>query len=206
MTTEYDKAMATWEVSPILVPVITELKGKHPGIVIGTIGDQAHRAEVSDHNPDQWGYVCAADPMIGPHFTEADAEDLFDRITAFIRGGDRRAAFIVYNRRIVSSTVQPGVIRKYTGSDPHTGHVHLSVPHSSNPRPTTSWDLFPQGKDDKLTPAQMEELATMVADKVVTHPLGRSGPNLGMDVEKIETIAADVADIKARLDTLDTPA
>jgi hypothetical protein len=57
-----------------------------------------------------------------------------------------------------------------------------------------------------LTPAQMAELATMVADKVVTHPLGRSGPNLGMDIEKIETIAADVADIKARLDSMVPPA
>lgn len=146
--------MADWTVSPILVPLIDEVRAEHPGIVIGTIGDAAHTAEGSgsDHNPDQWGFVCAADPMIGPHFTEADAEYLFDRVTEMIRGGDKRPAFAIYKRRIVSSTVSPGVIRGYAGSNPHTDHVHISVPHGSRPHPTTSWEIY------EMTPAQFKSL------------------------------------------------
>lgn len=137
----------SWRVSPILVPAIAEVKAKHPGMTVFTIGDAEHQAETSDHNPDTWGFVCAGDAMIGPHFTAADAEDLFDRLTAMIRAGDKRPAYAIYNRRIVSSTVHPGVVRAYTLSNPHTDHVHLSVPHGSNPHPTTAWGLYTEGDD-----------------------------------------------------------
>lgn len=134
-----------WEVSPILVPAIAEVKAKIPGVqVVGTIGDEDHQEEDSDHNPDEWGFVCAGDFMIGLHFTRADAETLFDRVTAMIRAGDKRPAYVIYNRRIVSSTVRPGVVRAYGGPNPHTDHVHLSVPHGSRPHPTTSWNLYPK--------------------------------------------------------------
>jgi hypothetical protein len=133
-----------WEVSPILAPAIAEVKAEHPGVTIYTIGDAAHQAEKSDHNPDEWDFVCAADVMIGPNFTAAEAETLFDRLTAMIRAGDKRPAYVIYNRRIVSSTVSVGVVRAYGGTDPHTNHVHLSVPHGANPHPTTPWNLYPK--------------------------------------------------------------
>lgn len=132
-----------WRNSPILVPLIDEVKAKNPGMTVYTIGDAAHQAEPSDHNPDEWDFVCAADFMIGGSFTAADAEYLFDRITAIIRGTDARPAYVIYNRRIVSNTISPGVIRGYGGTDPHTNHVHVSVVHGSNPHPTDSWGIYP---------------------------------------------------------------
>lgn len=146
----------SWTESPILVPLITEIRGAHPGMIIGTIGDAAHRDEVSDHNPDQWDFVCAADFMIGPRYTRADAETDFDAITDLIRSGDKRAAYAILDRRIVSSTVSPGVVRGYAGKDPHTGHMHVSVPHGANPHPATSWHLY--AKDDDMTPAEFKTL------------------------------------------------
>lgn len=180
MTTGYDGGMTPWKVSPILQPAIVEVKTAHPGLTVGTIGNLAHQAEASDHNPDQWGFVCAADFMIGPHFTATNAEDLFNRVTNFIRSGDLRAAFVIYNRSIVSSTVQPGVIRRYLGTDPHTGHVHLSVPHSSVPRPTTFWKLFTQGKDwfDMATQADLENALTNVLAKNKAPFVGRPGERI----------------------------
>lgn len=130
-----------WQVSPILAPLIAEVKAKNPGMTVFTIGDTAHQAEPSDHNPDQWDYVCAADFMIGSSFTAADAEFLFDRINQ-VR--DSRTAYAIYNRRIESRTVQPWVVRSYSGTDPHTNHVHVSVVHGSNPHPTTSWGIYPE--------------------------------------------------------------
>jgi len=134
--------VATWEVSPILVPLITEVKTHNPGMTVFTIGDTAHQQEESDHNPDEWEFVCAGDFMIGDAFTVTEAEFLFSRIVIMIRAGDKRCAYAIWDKHIVSSTVSPGVVRAYTGDDPHTNHVHVSVPHGSQPHPTTSWKVY----------------------------------------------------------------
>lgn len=139
--------MSAWAVSPILAPLIKEIRLEHPGVIIGTIGDAAHRDEESDHNPDEWGWVCAADAMLGPHFTAPDAEHLFDRLRSL---RDPRGAYTIYNRRIWSRTVQPYVVRLYRGKDPHTGHVHISVPHAQHPRPSTAWNIYPTEADVTL--------------------------------------------------------
>jgi hypothetical protein len=133
--------VSSWKVSPILVPLIAEVKAEHPGIVVGTIGDAAHQATKSDHDPDEWNFVCAADPMIGKAFTASEAEYLFQRLLAL---RDARIAYVIYNRRIFSRTVRPWKVRPYEGSDPHTGHVHVSVIHGSNPHPTTGWNVYPK--------------------------------------------------------------
>lgn len=189
--TEYDRAMTAWRVSPILVPFIDELDKRFPGIEIGTIGDAEHTAEGSgsDHNPDKWGFVCAADPMISPHFTAADAEYVFDRITTMIRAGDKRPAFAIYNKRIISSTVQPGVIRPYTGTkDPHTGHLHISVPHGSDPHPDTTWNIYPKGPA-LLSP---EEIA-----QVLDIHWGRTNP---VSLSDFPNVAAHAAALQAQCD------
>jgi hypothetical protein len=157
--------VADWRVSPILAPAIAEIRARYAGIVIGTIGDQAHRAEESDHNPDRWGFVCAADPMIGGSFTAAACEQLFQLLVAMIRRGDKRVAYVIHGRRICSSTVQPGVIRTYTGTDPHTGHLHLSVPHGANPHPTSRWGIYDQPEDDDM--ADVTTIAKVPALKAI---------------------------------------
>lgn len=153
--------MASWEVSPILAPLIADVKREFPGIVVGTIGDPAHQAEAtgSDHNPDQYGFVCAADFMFGNGFGATQAEALFDRLNQL---RDSRTAYAIYNRRIESSTVSPWTVRSYTGTDPHTGHVHVSVKHSSNPRPTTSWNVYPPAPEDDM-PLTTDDLTAVRA-------------------------------------------
>jgi murein L,D-transpeptidase YcbB/YkuD len=130
--------MATWYVDKGLGTLIAQVRQRHPGIKIGTIGDQEHKARQSDHNPEADGSVDAADFMLGPDFTEADAEKL---IAALVRNRDRRIAYIIHNRRIISSTVQPWKWRVYAGSsNPHTIEVHLSVNdlHESD---ASAWNL-----------------------------------------------------------------
>ena len=131
--------MSSWQVSPILVPLIAEVRAAHPGMTIYTIGDQAHREKPSDHNPDEWQFVCAADFMIGPHFTAAHAEALFQRLRAL---RDPRTSYAIYDRRIFSRTLRPWILRPYTLDDPHTGHVHVSVVHGATPHPMTSWNIY----------------------------------------------------------------
>jgi len=131
-----------WKVSPLLVPVIDEVRQHYPEIVIGTIGDAAHQQEVSDHNPDQWGYVCAADFMIADHGFNWDACQGF--VNRIVQRRDTRMAYLIFNRHFMSATIDGWHWRTYDGSDPHTNHAHLSVIHGPNPHPTTSWHLFDQ--------------------------------------------------------------
>lgn len=108
------------------------------GIVVGWIGDAAHQSGCSDHNIDAAHLVHAIDPMV----TGTRAEQI---VTAsLVHPGDLQ--YIIHNRVIWSSSTdwKP---RKYTGSDPHTNHVHLSGKHgkaNSAAHTCTGYDLTAQ--------------------------------------------------------------
>ncbi len=89
----------------------------------GTIGDARHQKEKSDHNPNERGVVLAMDvthdPVNGPNCTLL-AEKL--RISE-----DPRIAYVIWNRRIFSSTKKPWTWRPYYGENPHDKHMHISV-------------------------------------------------------------------------------
>lgn len=197
--------MSGWEVSPILVPLLGDVRREFPGIVIGTIGDPAHQTEQSDHNPDQWGFVCAGDVMFGHGFDADDAERLFRRLIAL---RDPRMAFVIYNRRIVSATVRPFVVRPYTGSDPHTGHVHVSVKHAQNPRPTTSWDIYPEAAmaHDPLDTTDAQTVATKMGADAQNDPSGYAKGLRRQTVNAVGTtldaIVTSLAATEATLETL----
>lgn len=109
-----------WSLDPHLTAIVNTVKKQHPGIEVGTIGDAAHKARKSDHNPDANGVVHAADFMIGSHFSASDAQTLANQLAA---SGDPKIKYIIYNKRIWEN----GSWRAYNGSNPHTDHVHLSV-------------------------------------------------------------------------------
>jgi Putative peptidoglycan binding domain len=93
----------------------------------GTIGDASHQSRDSDHNP--WvqdggvGVVTALDITHDPG-NGCDCEQI---VQSLLNSRDTRIKYIIWNHRIVSSTVQPWLWRRYTGSNPHTKHFHLSV-------------------------------------------------------------------------------
>lgn len=102
----------------------------------GAIGDQAHEARASDHNPDAGGVVRARD------FTH-DPEGGFDAhayAETLRRAADPRVAYIISNRRI---SVRGGAWKPYTGASPHTHHVHVSVVHTAAADATTPWPAVP---------------------------------------------------------------
>lgn len=205
--------MAGWIVSPILKPLIDEVRRAHPGMVIGTIGDAAHSAEASgsDHNPDRWGFVCAADFMLGTpanpsSFTAAEAEYLFDRIRAL---KDSRTAYAIYDRRIESRTVSPWTVRAYDGTDPHTNHVHVSVVHGSDPHPTDSWDIYPEVTDmATLDAGEYGKIAAAVWAAGFAGGTETAGTRLANIDTKIDVVATktDLEAIKPALVTAVTDA
>ena len=90
----------------------------------GTIGDAAHASRPSDHNPnimdDIHGVVSALDITHDPKHCDAHALAEHLRTTK-----DPRIKYIISNARICSP---PGFAwRKYTGSNPHKSHIHISV-------------------------------------------------------------------------------
>lgn len=97
----------------------------------GWVGDPAHfaRGNASDHNPHvqdgSTGVVTALDLTHDPN-SGCDAGVLAE---VLIASRDPRIKYIIWNRRIVSGDAGPSpwVKRTYTGSNPHTMHVHISV-------------------------------------------------------------------------------
>jgi len=138
-----------WYVDKGLGVLIAQLKWKYPGIEIGTIAGGGHVATwpATDHAPEPDGSVDAADLMIGPDFTTDDAYQVVD---ALVKHRDERIAYIIWQKRIISSTVQPWVWRPYKGADPHTGHPHISV-NDKHENDTSSWDLSTED-DNEMFP------------------------------------------------------
>lgn len=109
----------------------------------GTIGDAAHQAGKSDHNPDAEGAVRAVDLDNGPAVgingitvsLEADEPGLtMETIVQFILGRcraglEKRITYIIYYKRIWA---QDNGWRQetYNGSSLHEEHAHFSFSHS----------------------------------------------------------------------------
>lgn len=141
--------MVAWYVDEGLAKLIVQWKKEHPGSVVYTIGDASHLSRTSEHNPEpdgplpgqDEGEVDAADFMIGHGVTEADLRGLAD---AIVGNRDPRVYYVIWKGRICSSHVVGGVPpwtwRKYSGSDHHDDHVHLSVDDEFD-RNTSDWDL-----------------------------------------------------------------
>jgi len=86
----------------------------------GWIGDPAHQATPSDHNPNAQGVVCALDITNDP--AGPTAQHLFD---AILSAPQVDCKYIIANSQI-ASRARGWTVRTYTG-DPHTSHIHVSV-------------------------------------------------------------------------------
>lgn len=113
----------------------------------GTIGDAAHSARSSDHNPLQ-GVVHAMDITHDPAHG-LDSEQLAEAIRI---SDDPRVAYIISNRKIANRSIANGAWRPYKGSNPHDHHVHISVVHTALRDDVRDWTL-PKFQRDLTQPA-----------------------------------------------------
>lgn len=125
-----------WHVAPALKQLLAEVNKKWPNrskASDGTIGDPAHSARVSDHNPNGRGSVNAVD------ITKAGI-DVGTLIAVAKRHPSVR--YIIHNRRIMNRDIGNWAARVYKGSNPHTKHVHISLYQSSTAENRTQkWGL-----------------------------------------------------------------
>jgi hypothetical protein len=96
----------------------------------GWLGDAAHSSRRSDHNPNSRGIVNAID-------VDKDGVNTTTIINAAIKHPSTN--YVIYNR-IVWSAAYGFRARRYTGSNPHTSHIHVSIKQSRTAENSTrSW-------------------------------------------------------------------
>jgi hypothetical protein len=172
-----------WHVDEGLAVFIRQMKAAYPGITIGTIGDASHSSRTSDHNPDPDGSVDAADPMVNNRFFTADADEV---VKALVKSRDERIAYIIWQRRIISSRPVDGyqawTWRHYDGSDPHVGHFHMSVndKHHSN---RDLWSITL--KEDDVLSADDKVWLKATIEAAVDRRIGDVIPRVGPDGERV---------------------
>lgn len=103
-------SMSAWRVAKSLLALRSQVDARWPTRRTdsdGTIGDAAHQARDSDHNP--WvkdgltGVVTAIDITHDPA-SGCSAEMI---VQALVQSRDPRIKYIIWNRRIISATVAP---------------------------------------------------------------------------------------------------
>jgi len=124
----------------------------------GWIGDAAHAARASAHNPNSAGVVCALDITHDPAHG-MDGAKLFEHCRTLPHPNLR---YLIHNRKRAGRpdwTVKP-----YTGSNPHTGHVHFTVGTGSDSRTlppyddTTPWGIA-EGLEDDMDQTTFDRMA-----------------------------------------------
>lgn len=126
--------VVSWRLARSLVTLRAEVRALHPGTTVWTIGDAAHRATWSDHNPNAAGVVCAGDFL-------ADGGLNLSQFAEHLRRTNHRAVkYVIFNRRIWSKARNSEGWRPYNGSNPHTTHVHVSVGVGPDGRSTGPYD------------------------------------------------------------------
>lgn len=97
----------------------------------GWIGDKAHQARKSDHNPDKNGWVHAIDidENFGPGWKKGTtAEEFANQLIQYAREGkdNGRLKYVVYENRIASGTYRDKYWVWRKGNWGHTQHIHVS--------------------------------------------------------------------------------
>jgi hypothetical protein len=162
----------SWTLAHNLQVRVNAVKSCYPKMVIGEVGDAAHKTEHSDHNPDSRNIVHAVDFMTETNEAQAKA------ILAWLASNPKDLEYWIHDRLIytVANKYKPV---KYTGTDPHTNHVHASGLHGStganaatgNGYSTSAEAMSPTGSpctpedDMDLTTKNLQDIADKVFDR-----------------------------------------
>lgn len=124
-----------WRLAPSLAKFRDEINTRYPNRgkgSDGTIGDPAHAARTSDHNPDAQGIVRAFDMDEDLTGGDVDTGDEARAIVEHLRARrDPRIKYVIYSGELFSSyatkTRRPWTWGPYSGPNQHNRHVHISI-------------------------------------------------------------------------------
>lgn len=142
-----------WYLAPSLSVLRDEVNarwGQRDKTSDGTIGDAAHQATRSDHNPNERESVDAWD-------MDKDGVDVNEVIAAFQKHPS--AHYWIWQRQIADR--DDGWRRRpYSGTNPHDRHAHFSIYQTrAAEQDTRPWGLL----EDDMTPAQEKKLDAVLA-------------------------------------------
>ncbi len=129
-----------YRLAPSLVRARTVIDNRWPGrdrASDGWIGDPAHQARYSDHNPNERGMVDAIDVDM---FGGRNPVHRPSIVAGFILHPSTE--YVIFNRRIFrkADRFRP---RVYTGINPHTGHCHESISQTvAAEQNSTAWSVL----------------------------------------------------------------
>jgi hypothetical protein len=150
-----------WHLAASLIALINECDARWPArskLSDGSIGNAEHAARASDHNPDRsaGGVVRAVD-------ITSKGINVDELLAALI--GDDRVWYVIWNRRICSRT-HAWKWLPYTGSSPHTEHVHVSIRRTGPAETGTArwFKSLPAATEvpDVITDADVDKIAAAV--------------------------------------------
>lgn len=126
----------SWHLAPALDQLRAEVNALWPSrskASDGTIGDAAHSSRTSDHNPNARRSVNAID-------ITASGIDTGKLINAAKAHPSVR--YIIHRGQIMNRDIGNFAARRYTGSNPHNTHVHISIYQSATAEQRRqSWGL-----------------------------------------------------------------
>ncbi len=117
----------------------------------GIMGDARHQARTSDHNLGN-AFDLTHDPTNG-----VDCERLSRLVI-----NDPRVTYVIWNHQIYNRARASEGWRAYTGSNPHTHHMHVSIRAASR-ADTSDWVWSP-GQSDPYAPSPGVRKICYVAD------------------------------------------
>jgi hypothetical protein len=173
----------------------------------GTIGDAAHQASVSDHNPDRYGVVRALDITHDPAHG-CDIDQLSDALCA---SRDERISYLIANR-LITGPNYGWAWCAYDGDDPHTNHLHLSVVGDWRADDTRAWAIgasgatTPEGGKNVIVYRCDKSYVVVSGDRVLFRNWGAIEPHIKAGVQVVELSAADFAAVNALQNASAAPA
>lgn len=169
----------------------------------GWIGDAAHQARASDHNPDEYGIVHARDYTHDP----AGGLNCAWLAAQLVHHRDARIKYIIWDHKIWEP-VEGWYV--YTGPNPHTKHLHLSVVRGPIADSTKVWVLDAPEKPAGASTGDGEDDMNL-NDKFDREywnkkpgTLGHTIENLMQDTDALRTMVSQLQNsLKAVLDKLE---
>lgn len=129
----------SWRLAKSLEKLRIQINAAYPNrsrVSDGTIGDQAHSARKSDHNPNAQGVVTAMD------ITHDPANGVDGKVLSRQLVKDSRVKYVIFGGEIYRTYKPKLDWAKYTGSNPHNHHIHVSVVGDANEYDDSApWEL-----------------------------------------------------------------
>lgn len=183
-----------WTLAPALEALRTQVNDLWPNrdkSIDGSIGDEAHRNRVSDHNPDADDVVTAID-ITDDDSVGADMRQLAEVLRV---SRDPRIKYVIHEGQLFSSyptsSYPAWTWRPYSGTNGHFSHLHISVTQAGKWQ-SHDWNLSAFDVREPSTPRRFARLFEFSREE------GRAGT--GAQQKAIRDVLAHYQAIGERFD------